>query len=224
MELLTTQGDCLLISEHFRDKQWWVCIVCSLYGQEREGCYLSTRTSEGMQENLISWSEWKLQKVLKFLCYETGSQLLTSCRSVANKRPAHSSVCPGAQASLFSSRFKKHCNAGSLTQLPGRLVLDTAFISPNCWSSFTSRLLLLLIIIIVIMWWQRCAEHLWQTSLFIPPAEGRGGAERAVSQAACSAVSLCLTMLCLSRVALAISSEHLAERPDQVRQGQGVAE
>lgn len=56
------------------------------------------------------------------------------------------------------------------------------------------------------------------------PCRGRWGAERAVSPTACSAVSFCLTLLCLSRVPLATSSEHLAERPDEARQGQGVAE
>lgn len=126
---------------------------------------------------------------------------------------------------LLSETQKKQCNPGGPTQFSGRLLLDAASISTNCWSSFTPRLSLLLLIIIIVMWWQRCAEHLQQTSLCIPSAKGREwGSRTAVSQTACSAISFCLTLFCPFVVALTISSKHLAERPDQVRQGQGVTE
>lgn len=122
-------------------------------------------------------------------------------------------------------KINKQCNPGGPTQFPGRLLLDAASISTNCWSSSTPRLLLLLLIIIIAMWWQRCAEHLQQTPLCIPSANRREqGSRTAVSQTACSAISFCLTLFCPFVVALTISSKHLAERPDQVRQGQGVTE
>lgn len=124
---------------------------------------------------------------------------------------------------IQKKKKKSQCNPGGPTQFPRRLLLDAASISTNCWSSSTPRLLLL--IIIIAMWWQRCAEHLQQTPLCIPSANRREqGSRTAVSQTACSAISFCLTLFCPFVVALTISSKHLAERPDQVRQGQGVTE
>lgn len=152
-ELLTTDWGCFLTSEDFRDKQQWVYIVSCVYEQEREGCSSSACAGEGMQENLVSWSEWTLQRILSCLgSIAEGSQLPASCQSVANKWPADPSVTPSA-----GSLFPLWC--WWLVQLSGGLVLD-AFISPSCQSSVTITLLLLLIITIIIVWWQRCAEHL----------------------------------------------------------------
>lgn len=55
MKLLTTHGDYLLTSEHFRDKQWWVCIMSSVYGQERAARCLLGVVKE-LKENLIGSS------------------------------------------------------------------------------------------------------------------------------------------------------------------------
>lgn len=111
---------------------------------------------EGRQENLISWSEWRLQRVLSF----PGScrRFTASCQSVARKQPADPTVAP---------------SAGSLSPLWRRgLLRDAAFISPSCQSRSTPTLLLLLIIIIIIVWWQRCAEHLGRLWCWLP---SRGG-------------------------------------------------
>lgn len=53
------------------------------------------RAGEGMQENLVSWSEWTLQRIRSFLgSVAEGCQLPVSCQRVAKKQPAAPSVTP----------------------------------------------------------------------------------------------------------------------------------
>lgn len=158
MELQTKVGDCVLTSEHFREKQQWVYIVLCVYEQEREGWWRNAREC-----HQLIWVEvaediklsWFLQKV---------SQLPTSCQC-GQRAASRPSVTPSA-----GSLFPLWC--WGLMQLPGGLVWDT-FISPSCQSRFTPTLLLLLIITIIIVWWERCAEHLGRLWCWFPCRGGK---------------------------------------------------
>lgn len=101
MELLTTHGHYLLSLEHFRDDSGGFA-SCLVFTNKKYRTALCLVGLVKECKRISSDSEWKLHKVLNFLCFNKMDSLLTSHQSVANKWPAHPFVTPDTPASLFS--------------------------------------------------------------------------------------------------------------------------